>query len=87
MYRPAHATSPNPEDDFITPGWPDQWTKTDDAANVGSFSAICLLFAKDLSQRLGNKVQMFYFSNRYQFEIGLTLFYHFTCKPKSTSIK
>jgi hypothetical protein len=56
MYRPAHATSPNPEEDFIIPGWPDQWTKTNDAANVGGFSAICLLFAKDLSERLGNKV-------------------------------
>jgi hypothetical protein len=56
MYRPARATSPNPEDDFITPASPDHWTKTEDAANVGKFSAICLLFAKALSQRLGNKV-------------------------------
>ena len=56
MYHLDHATSPNPEDDFITPGTPDQWTKTNDAANIGSFSAICLLFAKELSQRLGNKV-------------------------------
>jgi hypothetical protein len=60
MYRTTHATSPNPEEDFIKPSQPDKWTKTNDAANVGSFSAICLLFAKELSQRLGNKVVLMF---------------------------
>jgi len=56
IYHLARMTSPNPEEDFISPSLPDHWTKTDDSANVGRFSAICLLFAKELSQRMGNKV-------------------------------
>jgi hypothetical protein len=59
MYRPAHATSAQPEEDFIIPGWPDFWTKTNDPSYVGGFSAICLLFAKNLAEQLGNKANIF----------------------------
>ena len=68
MYRVTRATSPNPEDDFINPSSPDYWTKTNNAANVGSFSAICLLYAKELSQRLGNKV-LLHFDYSYYLKI------------------
>jgi hypothetical protein len=53
----AQAASATPENDFIVDGWPNFWFKTDDAANVAGFSAVCLLFAKNLAQKLGNKVR------------------------------
>jgi hypothetical protein len=55
MYRPAHGFSAQPEEDFTIPGLPDFWTKTNDTKNLGDFSAICLLFAKNLAEKLGNK--------------------------------
>jgi hypothetical protein len=55
MYRPAHGFSPQPEEDFTIPGWPDFWTKTNDPNNLGYFSAVCILFAKNLAEKLGNK--------------------------------
>jgi hypothetical protein len=55
MYRPAHGFSPQPEEDFTIPGLPDFWTKTNDSKNLGDFSAICILFAKNLAEKLGNK--------------------------------
>jgi hypothetical protein len=55
MYRPAHGFSAQPEEDFTIPGLPDFWTKTNDTSNLGDFSAICLLFAKNLAEKLENK--------------------------------
>ena len=56
VFRPSHQTSSQPEEEFNQVGWPDSWTKTSDSDNVRNFSAICLLYAKYLTQILGNKV-------------------------------
>ena len=58
MYRTRHATSSKPEDDFILSSDPDFWTKSSDPGRVDNFSAVCLLFAKNLALNLDGKVRM-----------------------------
>ena len=56
MFHSSYQTSSTPQDDFISPGYPEYWYKTSNVYAVSSFSAICLLYAKYLTQTLGNKV-------------------------------
>ena len=56
MYRAGHATSSEPSGDFIVSSKPDFWTKSNEPEWVGDFSAICLLFAKNLAKNLDGKV-------------------------------
>jgi hypothetical protein len=58
MYRAAHATSAQPEEDFSIPSWSGLWTKTNDPSYVKEFSAVCLLFAKYLAEKLKNKANI-----------------------------
>ena len=67
MYKVGFAASAKPEEDLTIPSWPDFWFKTDDSGNVHDFSAVCLLFAKYVTDSLAEKrVQ-----RRYHFRWGL----------------
>ena len=53
----SYQHSKKPEDDLLNP---EVWVKTTDVKTVSFFSAICLLYAKYLTQKLGpNKVILF----------------------------
>ena len=66
MYKVGFAASAKPEEDLTIPSWPDFWFKTDDSGNVHDFSAVCLLFAKYVTDSLAEKrVQ-----RRYHFRWG-----------------
>jgi hypothetical protein len=55
IYHLARSTSAQPEDEAVIYHF---WTKTNDMQNVPNFSAVCLLYAKNLALSLENKVSL-----------------------------
>ena len=48
-------TNDTPQNDLVTEDWT-VWADSSDSALLGSFSAVCYLFARSISEKIGNKV-------------------------------
>jgi sialate O-acetylesterase len=54
MYRINYLTSDTEQDDLISEIW-DSWSEPTDVGRLNSFSAICFLYARGISQKLSRR--------------------------------
>ena len=48
-------TNDTPQDDLMEENWT-VWTDSSDSILLGEFSAVCHMFARGLTEKMGNKV-------------------------------